>query len=129
MDWDQPLVESVALRKVRYAWNTIISDTVLNGLRFDIDIYYDYYLRGTVVQMETQLLGDTLKEWKIEYPATWWDAVKWRFAPDWLLARWPARFTVHEVSARHVYPELTKRIPHENSVVHVAVLKQEKERG
>lgn len=38
------------------------------------------------------------------HPRDWWEAVKARWAPHWLLRRWPVRLTRYEVEALDVYP-------------------------
>lgn len=39
------------------------------------------------ITMRVDMPTKTLGQW--EWPRTWWDAVKERFAPAWFLKRWP----------------------------------------
>ena len=42
----------------------------------------------------------------VEYPATWWDALKLRWFPRWALRRWPAQYAKVEIRAEALFPEL-----------------------
>jgi hypothetical protein len=45
------------------------------------------------------------------YPATWWDAVKERFAPEWFTRRWPIEYTT--LGMEVLYPKvLIPRMQH-----------------
>jgi hypothetical protein len=59
----------------------------------------------------------------IRYPATWWDAVKERFAPAWLLYQWPAKFITIKASLRETYPDFQPALPDHPPVLKFAVTK------
>ena len=58
---------------------------------------------------ESLLSGDDA----IEYPANWIEALKERFAPEWLKRRWPVRYERWEAVA--LYPSLS--LPDEKHVI------------
>lgn len=43
----------------------------------------------------------------ISYPATWFQALKQQYAPQWLLTRWPVRLIVHAIPLK-----VTRMCPH-----------------
>lgn len=108
----QEAVRREALEFVTYRTRQYLSDFEL-AYAEDPEMFYDYACKALVIELDARVAADDEREWKIEYPATWWDALKWRFAPQWFLNRWPVTFTVHEFSARIVYPELRKKFPKE----------------
>lgn len=54
-----------------------------------------------------------------EYPATWWDAFKQRWAPRWWLARWPVKTTRRVFSFKECYPNFRQAMPRERIVMKV----------
>ena len=60
----------------------------------------------TILHFKYQVLGLTLEDKVIKYPKTWWDAFKERWFPDWLKARFPVTYKVHEFRADALYPNL-----------------------
>lgn len=73
-------------------------------------------LRATVYGLEHP------KRHVVEYPKTWWDAVKVRFAPAWFLRRWPVDYTVVTASLSETYPGLTPSLPNHPPVWKIALL-------
>ena len=62
------------------------------------------------------------KKHVVEYPKTWWDAVKVRFAPAWFLRKWPAEYVVVTASLSETYPGLKQSIPDQAPVWRIALL-------
>lgn len=56
-----------------------------------------------VIRMMVRVPYEPIGEFK--YPATWVEAVKARFAPEWLKRRWPVRYVDLEVRA--YYPKIS----------------------
>ena len=69
-------------------------------------------------QFSTHILTDLAKEVEYKWPATWWDATKERFAPDWFKKRWPVKYTGKKINAFVLYPELSVQLPRESQWVH-----------
>lgn len=65
--------------------------------------------RYSFPQMRRELLHQVyLREARqtVTYPADWWQAVKARFFPAWLLKRYPVRHASVTVEAQALFPEL-----------------------
>ncbi len=60
----------------------------------DLDAILDDYL----VRLIRQVVYIPAKE-VLEVPASWWDAVKQRFMPNWALRHWPVCLTRYEARA------------------------------
>jgi hypothetical protein len=58
-----------------------------------------------VSQLVTFIAGERVKE--IRYPLDWWQAVKERFLPKWLLKRYPVKY--HTWKIDFLYPEIENR--------------------
>lgn len=76
----------------------------VNVIRHSLVDMHEVFVSGKVY-------GESnLQEYRFQYPADWWQAVKEHFAPAWFLRRWPVLYTRHHISIDVVYPELSKRI-------------------
>jgi hypothetical protein len=84
------------------------------------EVYCDL-LGEMVCSLNGYVLGEdeSIQRQVVRYPATWWDAVKERFAPRWFLRRYPAKYVVVELAAEAIYPHLNLQIPSEHSVVYI----------
>ena len=104
LDHTTAVVNRVTLERHRFAVEQVVS-------KFDIErwdghewaraAHMDAYIR----RASAGLVGKKRTE-SVSYPATWWDAVKQRFAPVWFLKRWPAKLTTWTVDAWSLFPEL-----------------------
>ena len=71
-------------------------------------------IRGNMVRQITAVVwGQDLGV--IRYPATWWDAVKERFAPAWYIKRWPIAYISHDIKAE--YPSFKYDLPGHTAVI------------
>ena len=59
-----------------------------------------------LLQIKQEVYGETLGTLEIKRPATWLQMLKEQHAPDWLLRRWPVRYTTETHDARVLYPKL-----------------------
>jgi hypothetical protein len=59
----------------------------------------------------------------IRFPKTWLDAVKHRFAPKWILDRWPVEFAEVSTALDEVYPEIEPSLPDHRAILRVNVLR------
>src|SRR5574341_1521167 len=49
--------------------------------------------------------SEKLGKHTVSYPKDWWEALKQRFAPEWLLQRWPVECTKVVLEASALYPD------------------------
>lgn len=68
-----------------------------------------------VYQLRAYLYGKK-ESTEHRFPATWWDAVKIRFFPAWLLRRYPPIFIVIRADATELYPDIA-RVPGHRSIM------------
>jgi len=59
----------------------------------------------------------------IKYPANWIESLKERFAPSWILDKYPVKFIEHTATLREYYPLFDKALPEEYAVVRFYVNK------
>lgn len=104
---DEALPRTVTLRPFvfmnvqRYAANDI--ERVMADGRFAARLCSSDEIE---VRFRQQILATEPEHVHAEWPATWWDAVKQRFAPRWFLRRWPARIETLDVTRCGLYPEI-----------------------
>lgn len=96
----------IALTAVKFASFA----TLPAGLRASAKLEWSEHERFTVDQLVYRLkayvYGYQLGEEVHSYPANWIEAVKERWAPAWLLRRWPVQFTDLRFVGWHLYPEI-----------------------
>lgn len=49
---------------------------------------------------------DAGKKVTFKYPSDWWEAVKERWLPKWLLKKYPVNYTYKEFEVKATYPDL-----------------------
>jgi len=84
-----------------------------NAIDFAVEKSIDYTVDSLVLRLRAFMWGEkSAPDDVIRYPTTWWDAVKQRWLPRWLLKRYPANYTVHRVRHKISYSNLLKnKIP------------------
>ncbi len=79
---------------------------------------YDIVADRMVYMLSAHIAGNDLPETVFaEYPADWWQAVKARFFPAWLLKKMPVQVKRVSVSGEVLYPDLV--LPKGQSVFRV----------
>ena len=61
-------------------------------------------MKGIFTQVRMVLNTLTQEHYQLKYPRTWWDAVKARWFPKWLLRKFPVEYSA--VYTTHVFPEM-----------------------
>lgn len=62
-------------------------------------------------EISAWLYGEHAMTKTARWPADWLEAIKERFAPAWLRARWPMRYTSVTLDAWRLFPEATMKVP------------------
>src|SRR5690242_19260424 len=110
------MVDEVQLEKIKLAIAEGVSGELLDAM-----IEHKYFCDDFIKNRMTLLVhgyvwGESGETRTIRYPATWWDALKQRWFPRWLLARYPATYREHEISLKTLYPNFKISMPHETHV-------------
>ena len=103
-----PTNREVVLEALKVGSSMHVAKELLNDPEFMIDDFMADHIR---IMMKGFLYGRTPGEKIIEYPADWVQAFKLRWFPAWLLARFPARMTVHHLKFYEIYPEFKMERP------------------
>jgi hypothetical protein len=115
------MIRGVPLKIFRYILLQEISDRALDlmGIPTEADIFeqVNFMADDVVLRIKQKMLGTVLEDVHISYPATWWDAVKDQFFPQWMLRRWPAKYKHHDIIVRELYPRLS--LPDEYHVLNM----------
>lgn len=89
-------VTKLEFRREELGFQFSLADHVL--LRGEAHQWRDEFKRRMVTEFRTYLYARTVDKW----PATWWDAVKERWFPEWAQKRWPVEW----VMLKQVVPTL-----------------------
>ena len=100
-------VEEVALSLQRFAATCRIPQH-----SFRVSTSQDFDLDALVVKLQCAVWARELDKKMLRFPRDWREAIKERFAPRWVLKRWPVRYAFIDVTAYHSYPELELKGTH-----------------
>lgn len=97
-DFLRPEVKRVVFDRVR----EVVSQSVhLKDLEFQAHLHVDEMARRLVMQLEHRMLRGVPLEHRdsvtVSWPADWWQAVKERWFPRWLLAKYPVKYAFRVV--------------------------------
>jgi len=67
---------------------------------------------SAILVVSQWIASRTLTDETIRWPATWWEAIKERWLPEWAKRWWPVVYKVRRLRAKDLYPNI-KRIPGE----------------
>lgn len=84
----------------------------------------DDFIQGHEYRLRKFIAAQELEEVSVTFPASWWDAVKLRFAPACVLALWPAKEITVELKAKALYPSIA--LPEQKNHIILTKLVKEK---
>ena len=111
------MFNEIELEKIKIAIAESVSNELLGVAVECKDIADDFIKNRMTLLVHGYIWGESGKTQTIRYPATWWDAVKERWFPQWLLARYPVTYREHEISLKTLYPDFKISMPHETRVL------------
>lgn len=111
------MINEIQLEKIKLAFVEKVSNELLGAVVDIADVEDDFIRNMTTLRIQGYLWGELGETRTISYPATWWDAVKQRWFPRWLLVRYPTRFQHHEITLKTLYPEFRISMPNEPHVL------------
>lgn len=76
------------------------------GGKWDVRTMLRQEAEGLVVQMHGFLAAQPCADVVVRYPDGWMEAVKARWCPMWVLARWPVREVVRHIRVDEAYPDI-----------------------
>lgn len=102
--------EQVVCEVVRYQIQKHLSRELTLLRNLELKSWMDQHARSVVVELTSVALAKHRKEetgW-VSYPADWWEALKERWFPKWMLRRWPVKYTkrVVEQTVYHCCPHM-----------------------
>jgi hypothetical protein len=107
----------IELEKIKITIAESVSNELLGVVVECKDIADDFIKNRMTLLVRGYIWGESGKTQTIRYPATWWDAFKERWFPQWLLTRYPAAYREHKIDLRTLYPNFKISMPHETHVL------------
>jgi hypothetical protein len=98
-----PQIEEIRLQFDQIVSRAAVSDAVLMNCRTDVVL--DEMSRNLILTLKRFIAYRPMDGREFRWPATWWDAVKQRFAPAWFLKRYPVQENVVKCSLRELWPD------------------------
>ena len=111
------MVSEIQLEKIKLAIAEKVSEQMMDHLVSIEAVGDDFICNRLTLIIRGYIWGESGKTQTIRYPATWWDAVKERWFPIWLLSRYPATYREHEISLKTLYPNFKISMPRETHVL------------
>lgn len=111
----ESVAKQIVLERTNFYCQSELGGAILNGREVDLLRMLDAETHRMVIRMRGFLWGETVGEHVVSYPADWWQALKDRWFPWWLLRRYPVRRTSVRFDVKAVYPTLTFQLPNEPS--------------
>ena len=105
-------MDRVVLDKLKLVVQSYIAKDCLE-FAVSPDVIIDDLGDALMVGLRQAIWGEKLEV--IRYPANWLEAVKERFAPEWVKRRRPVLY--REIEVRALYPRIS--LPKESPIVHV----------
>lgn len=108
----------VDLEKLTFALRVMATDEGLAGVDWEVDSWRCPEIHAAVVELKATVLGQRRTVAVVQWPATWWDAVKERFRPRWLRRWFPVWYKEQRVEAYALLPTFDLKIPgHRTTIV------------
>lgn len=111
----------IQLEKVKIAFAQKLSNDLLEAVVGFDEVADDFLRNQCTLIVQGYLYGESGTPQTITYPATWWDAVKERWFPGWLVSRYPVAYKEHEITLKTLYPNFKISIPRETHVLKYVV--------
>lgn len=125
-------IQEVELRRRTYEAALAIDERQLDAVRQAsvLEQRYDVERQQLLLHLRAEIYGiDHPKKLLVQYPKTWWDAVKERFAPEWFIRRYPISRVEITVHLEELYPEIKPLLPDRNPVMKYYIKKQTAQSG
>lgn len=109
--------EKVTLQKVKLAATQYLAGEALQNL--EITTWPDRISNALAYQLRTFVMGEKVHEIEksvsFEYPATWWEHLKWNHAPTWFKTRYPVKMKKFKRTVKfeqiQCFPKMNQMLP------------------
>lgn len=98
-------MREIKLEQIKHAVSQRIGRERLSRMRLDMEWVFD--VDAMVMRLEQSVLSERLTDESVRWPATWWDAFKVRWMPQWWLRRWPAKYAHADFTVYRGYPDVS----------------------
>jgi hypothetical protein len=118
-----PPPRRVDLEKIQLSHRWALSDRLLEQISdaglmdAKLQEWREAWIHQTIYEVTGFIWGRKHQWCKFAAPATWWDHVKERFFPAWLVRRFPIKYREEIVEAIAMLPDLDLRIPSHQTTI------------
>jgi hypothetical protein len=100
---DRPEITKVQLEKLKLAVMAVIPEELIDP-QVEFSLHTSFITESIAMRVKGHIWAEHVDAIDIQYPADWWQAVKERFAPKFVLNRWPVKYTKHRIDVKAAYP-------------------------
>jgi hypothetical protein len=83
----------------------IVSLMHVNGIFFDDVTYIESIANMVALRFSAHMWAYKHEPLEVKYPATWWDAFKKQYAPNWFVNHYPVKYNKHLIVVREYSPQ------------------------
>jgi hypothetical protein len=110
---DYKTYNELSLEKIPIALDEYVSREQM--LNFEIEKVADDVYDYIIYKFKGFLMGEKLREekknWKVSYPATWWQMFREQYFPKWWVAKFPIRYIIKKRNVTFKVYELYPKLP------------------
>ena len=112
-----PNVSTVNLEKFKFAVVERLSPEWVRDIR--AYEHTDFMTDQLVVELRSFVWSEDVGKEQFKYPADWWQAFKARWFPQWMLNKWPIKYTRVTLDVKATYPNFHPSLPNEQVVYQI----------
>lgn len=84
----------------------LIQKSFAGAVSINANVYYSLYLKEEILRWTVSMFVQEVENIEYKWPENWIEALKERFAPQWLKNKWPVKYTIKGHKVMIHYPDI-----------------------
>lgn len=93
-------LREAVLKQKCFEANVIIPEDV------KVELYEDFALRQLVMSLSARIASLKVENYEFRAPKDWFEALKERFFPKWVLKKFPVKYRVEKINVEALFPKI-----------------------
>jgi len=93
-------LREVMLEQMSFGADFIVPENVKAGL------YEDCVFKHLIMAIEAKIASLKVENYEFRTPRDWFEALKERFAPKWILKKFPVKYRVDKIDVKALFPKI-----------------------
>ncbi len=107
---------TIQLQRLKFAVMTRLSTELVDSFANEPQVLAETLGDNIVFSVRFMIFGAEHESLTVDWPATWWDHLRYSKFPAWINKRWPPRMIVRKMVARALYPMLPDKLMHADRI-------------